>query len=1024
MEAISRTFIRRPKLAIVISLAIAFCGGLCLLHMPISDYPEIAPTMVSVSTTYAGASPQVVADTVATPIENEINAVDNVEYFDSRCNDSGSYSLFVTFKAGTDPDINLVNVQNAVKRAESKLPGEVVQLGTTVKKAQSDYMLRVGFTAAGPGTDLYLLGNFACKEIKEALQRVEGVSQVSSSASGEYAMRVWLDSMKMDALGLSVFDVRTAISQQNIQPAAGNVGNAFASQYLSYKINVRGRLVAPEEFAAIVVRTDPATGARVLLGDIARCELGVQSYESEPRVDGKPAFYLSIYRDPDANTVTTARRCKEVLDEWMARLPQGGECTVTLDNTAFTREILGGMVRSLALALAIVALALFCVLGGWRPALVAVLAIPFTLAGAFVFMRVVGYSLNVFTAFGLVMALGATAGNALAAVDAVRREEDAAAAMGGVSGAVAAATLVSLACYVPLVFHGGMVGMMYVQFAATLCSALVLSSCLSLALLPSIGARLLRPTPRPSLVARAREAVAGFAERIYLAFVRPLVAHPFLALLVFLALSVLLALPVRRLASGFVPKEDRGLILVEGELAEGSSISRTREVIARAHELLHDVPGVEVFSSAAASSHIGRIGENRAEICLKLAPWRERQAKGLTLESISAEVERRLSAIHSAKFTLLYPTSINGLGGYGGVAVFLCALGAPDPIRQAADAEAYAEKLLSMPQVKSAVTTFSANSPQLYLSVDRDKAQALGVPANAIFSTLQSKLASFYVNDFNVRGGAYQVIVQNDISTRGDLEDALDIRFPGVNGAMVPLSSVGRFEHVLGPRVIPRFNKLPSAGIVITPADGCNSLDVVDLIEKDPPDPSRYVLNWSTMTYQERSSRGRLGTVVALSLVLMYLVLVAKYESWTLPLAAMLPSAVAVGGGVAGMWLAGQPLSVYAQLGLLLLLELPVRSIVLMMDRARQARAGGGSLAEAAVEGARRAFGVAASSGWVFLAGLLALMWVPGVGLATRRAFGVVVASGVLAFTLAGIVFAPALYAFFQGLRERLGRCR
>ena len=1023
MEAIVRTFIRRPKLALVLALALAFCGGLCLLDMPISDYPEIAPTMVSVSTTYAGASPQVVADTVATPIENEINAVDNVEYFDSRCNDSGSYSLFVTFKAGTDPDINLVNVQNAVKRAESKLPGEVVQLGLTVKKAQSDYMLRIGFTASGAGTDLYLLGNFVCKEIKEALQRVDGVSQVSSSSSGEYAMRVWLDSLKMDALGLSVFDVRTAISQQNIQPAAGNVGNAFASDFLSYKINVRGRLVTPEEFEAIVVRTDPATGARVLLGDIARCELGVQSYESEPRVNGKPTFFLSIYRDPAANTVTTARRCKEVLDEWMARLPQGGECVTTLDNTAFTREMLGGMVRSLALALGIVALALLCLLGGWRPAVASALAIPFALLGAFVFMRAAGYSLNVFTAFGLLMSFGAVVGNAVLVTCAVRRAREAeadardaaAVAMRRVAGAVVAATLVSVACYAPLAFHGGMVGMMYVQFAATLCSALVFSSAVSIVLLPALAARLARPRAGASRL-------GGGLQRAYLALARPLAAHPFAALVVFFVVAAALALPARRLVGAFVPKEDRGIIMIEGELAEGSSITRTREVIARAFELLHDVPGVAVFSSAAASSHIGRIGENRAEISLKLAPWRERQEKGLTLESISAEVERRLAAIHNARFTLLYPTAINGLGGYGGVAVFLCALGTPDPVRQAADAEAYAAKLVKMPQVKSAVTTFSANSPQLYLSVDRDKAQALGVPANAIFSTLQSKLASFYVNDFNVRGGAYQVIVQNDVSTRGDLEDALDIRFPGPNGAMVPLSSIGRFDYVLGPRVIPRFNKLPSAGVVITPAEGYNSLDVVDLIESDPPDPSRYVLNWSTMTFQERSSRGKLGFIVAAALAFMYLVLVAKYESWTLPLAVMLPSAVAVGGGVAGLWVTGQPLSVYAQLDQMLLLEFPVRNAMLVADFARQARAEGMSLRDSVVEGAGRAYGAVASSGWVFILALLALLFVPGVGMATRRAFAIPVISGLLASLFLGFVFAPALYAFFQGLRERFAR--
>ena len=1015
IESVGSFLAGRSKTVAVAALLLAAWGAACLVKMPVADYPEVAPTLVSVSTTYSGASPQVVADTVATPIETEINAVDNVEYFDSRCNDTGAYSLFVTFKAGTDPDINLVNVQNAVKRAEPKLPGEVVQLGLTVKKAQSDYMLRLAFTSGEPGADLYLLGNIVCKEVKEALQRVDGVSQVSSSASGEYAMRVWLDSGKMDALGISVFDVRTAISQQNIQPAAGNVGNAFASDHLSYKINVRGRLVAPEEFENIVVRTDPSTGARVLLGDIARCELGVQNYESEPRVDGKPTFFLSIYRDPEANTGETAKRCREALAEWMPRLPPGSECTVVWDCTEFTAELLGGLARSSAIVLAVIMACLALVSGGVRWTLAAALSLAVSVLGTFAFMRMAGFSFNAFSGFGLLLAAGAAAQSVVAAA---RRGREA-------GGTVLASAALSAACYLPLLFHGGMVGMMYVQFAGTLCCAVALSAVASTAALPVFAAALERPTALLSIVDRAVDGVACAAasllQKAYMLFVRPLAAHPALALLL-LAAGLLPAWKVKTLPKAFVPREDRGFIKLECELSEGSSIVRSSHLVEEVRRRLEGTPGVAVFSSAAASSHVGRIGENRAEIGLRLKPWAERYAQGLTLAKISEEVERRLSDIHNAVFTIIYPAAINGLGGYGGVAVFLCALGAPDPVRLAADAEAYADKLRALPQVKSVATTFSANSPQLHLSVDRDKAQALGVAANAVFSTLQSKLASFYVNDFNVRGGAYQVVVQNAAASRGDVADALDIRIPGADGAMVPLSSIGRIEHVLGPRVIPRFNKLPSAGIVITPAEGVTSLDIVDMIERDPPDPSRYVLNWSTQTFQERSSRGRLGMVAALALAFMYLFLVAHYESWTLPFAVLLPSAVAVSFGIGGLWLFGEPLSIYAQLGLLLLVEWPARSAMLVVSFARRAHDGGMGAKEAAAAGAARAFGPCAAGGGMFAVALVALFLSRGVGAAAQRAFGATVLPGTLAALLLGMVIAPALYSLIQGLRDRLRR--
>ena len=1015
-------FIDRPKFALVISLVLALVGGLCLSRLPISDYPELAPPIVSVTTSYPGADPQVVADTVATPIEDQINGVDNIYFFDSRCNDSGSYELYVTFNPGTDTDINLVNVQNAVKRAEPKLPGEVVQLGLTVTKCASDYVLRFAFTTDGREMGLLQLGNFVTKEIKDALQRVPGVCQVSCS-DREFAMRVWLDPLKMDALGISVFDVKNAIAGQNIQPAAGFVGTSYSSKFLSYKINVRGRLVTEEEFESIVVRSDPATGARVLLGDIARCELGTKSYASEPMVGTESAFYANAYVDPRANSVEVADLCKREIEAWMKRAPAGVSCRIVRDNSEFTREILGGVVRSLLVGLVLAAVALFVLFGTWRTALAAVLALPLPLLGAAIFLVAAGYTLDVFSAFGLVLATGAIVNNAVVVVDAARRAlrqtadpvRAAKAALRESSGVVAATTFIAVACYAPLYFHGGMVGMMYVRFAATLSAAVLFSAFFSLVLLPPLLARLAKPDMKPALPFRPVDRLLDALQGLYLKAAAPLARHPWLSLLAFAVVVALAAAPAPYLARTFLPEEDRGVIKIEAELSEGSSLERTRAVVARANELIGSVPGVRIVGSAVGSSNVGKIGECHGEIVVLLEHWRDRRTDGTSLHAVAEEIEKRLKTISIANFTLMFPTSITGMGGMGGVVVYLCAVGYRSPAEQAADAEAYAEKLRKRPEVKSVTTMFSAATPMLHFDVDRDKAQALGVPASTIFSTMQNQLASFYVNDFNLAGGAHQVVVQNDYASRTSVENALDIRFPGRDGAMVPLSSVGSFKYTLGPRVIPRYNKLSSAGVVVVPAEGVSSLEVIDMIERDPPDPAKYVLNWSTMNREERASQGKIGWLVGLAILFSYLVLVAKYESWLLPLPVLATSAAAVAGAFLGLRICGEPLSIYAQLGLLLLLEFPMRNAAVVVEHARQARAKGADGAAAARAGAETGFRPAVLSGLAYLLALAVLFFASGVGAASQRALAVTVFSGVVAALTAGLLFTPALYALVAG---------
>lgn len=867
-------FARRPRLASVIALIVAGAGVFAFSTVTLSDYPEVAPTIVQVSATYSGASPTVIADTVATPIEDQINSVENVYFFDSRCNDSGSYDLFVTFLPGTNPDMNLVNVQNAVKRAEPKLPSEVLQVGLTIEKCSSDYAVQFVFMTDGSEMDHVALGNFVNHEIKDALQRVRGISSVSCS-NNEYAMRVWLDTLKMDALGLSVSDVRTAISGQNIQPAAGFVGNAMSSPYLSYKVNAPGRLVTAAEFEAIVVRTDAKTGARVLLGDIARCELGSRGYTQEPRINGRLCYLASAYADSEANTREVSRACRRTIEEWMRRAPKGIEYRILHDQADYMDELLGnfGLIFAVFAVLALAAFGVFTRLaGGVRPAAVASVS---TLAGAIV-LWVTGWTLDVITVFaflgGFALAFLVSAG-----------------------GASLPLTLLTAAAFVPLAFYGGMVGEMFVRFSVVTVVVSGAAGLLSL-LFPSRGA------------GEPDASTGGTCS--------------WSRILVLCAVSAALGSFALWIPKGFVPEEDKGYIRIEVELSEGSSLARTRAVVAQVNDILADAPGIDLVYTDAGNSAASKVGENHAAVNIRLKPWRER--RGLSVNDICADIERRLGAIDTAKFYVMLLTPLRGTGGMGGCKASLCAIGAVDPAEEAADAEAYAEKFRKMADVEAVVTTFSADTPQLYFSVDRDKAQALGVTVSSVFSTLQSKLASFYVNDFNIDNCSRQVIVQNEYAGRDAIEDALEMRFPGPDGAMVPLSAVGAFKYMLGARTIPRIEKRVAAGVVIRPKPGVSTLSMVSRIEEDPPDPKKYVISYSTMTREEVASRGKFGRLIAIGICLMYLVLVALQESWLRPLGLIASGFPAVAGGVFGIWVCGQDFTVLAQLALVFLMAFAV----------------------------------------------------------------------------------------------------
>ena len=1031
----SRIFIEHPRLAFVVSIFIAFCGWLCFRTIPVAEYPEIVPTMITVSAKYAGASPEVVSDTVATPLEDEINAVDDLLYFDSICNETGSYSCYVTFKTGTDPNINLVNLQNAVKRAEPKLPTEVVQNGITVKKRPEDRMAMYVFITDGSEMSLTDLGNFVEKEIADSVQRIDGVAEVECS-NRQYAMRVWLNPVRLSGLGLSIFDVKKAIEQQNIQAAAGRIGNEFSSKYLSYKLNVKGRLKTAEEFENIVVRSSTETGGQVLLKDVARVEVGMKSYVTRSRFDDNLAFFMSVYKSPEANAITTVNKVKELLDEWMKRLPKGVTCVLGDDTTAFTLVFLRETFKTLLAALVLVVIITYLFLQDWRATFVPAIAIPISLIGTFAFLAPLGFTLNILTMFGLILVIGSLVDDAIVVVEntqslmlreGLSAKEAAIKSMRQITSAIIATSLVTLACYVPLVFYKGMVGKMYTQFAVTMCIALCLSTTVALTLSPVLCSLLLKPPPeKPPRIFAPVNFVIGTSRKGYLLLVRLLVRRALITIVLFAGVLVFLRYVSGRVPESFLPKEDRGYIQFNAELSEGSTLERSCDLIDRVHDLVSTIPGVQSISSTAGSSYAGGVGENHARALIRLEHWDQRHTPEKQIDHIMTEIRRRVEEnIPEAKFTVMTPPAIRGLGGIGGVTLFLSAMGDITVNQLSETAQKLVQDVSDWPEVAQATCAFTAETPQLYLDLDRRKAESLGVTAKTVFSTLQNKLASFYVNDFNMRGGTYQVVVQSDSDYRATTKDIMDIRFPGTGGAMVPLSAVGRLNYMVGPRFIKRYNKMPAAYIIIRPKADVPSLAVMDKLEAYAAKlPSGYALNWGAMSYQEKVNRGQIVGLMCLAVFFAYLFLVAQYESWTVPLSVMFSVGVAVTGAMTGLWITNTPMSIYAQLGLVMLIGLSAKNAILMVEFSKQERARGVPVAEAAMNGANLRFRAVMMTAWSFIFGVFPLVIANGAGANAQKAIGIATFSGMLAATFIGIIFVPALYALFQRMREFVLRRR
>ena len=1030
MKSLSQIFIDHPRAAWVVSIVIALCGAICLSRMAVAEYPNITPVTITVSCTYTGAGTKDLQDSVATILEDEINGVEDIWYYKSNCSMKGLYNCYCTFRPGTPSNVALMNVQNAVKRAEPKLPTEVTQNGITVKKRPEDRMVMYCFLTDGREMDIMELSNFVEKQVADAISRVSGVGQVETSGR-TYAMRIWLDPIRLAGLNIQISEIKEAIQSQNIQAAAGTVGGEYANKYLSFKLNVKGRLKTKEEFENIVIRSNPDTGAQVLVKDVARVELGAKGYTVRSRFNEHPVVYLEVYKSPDANSVETAGRVKKEFDKWIARMPAGVQGVLADDSTAFTLVFLKETFKTLVIALVLVILITYVFLQDWRATFVPAIAIPISLLGAFAVLYPMGYTLNVLTMFGLILVIGSLVDDAIVVVEncqslmlreGLGAKEAASKSMHQITGAIIATTLVTLACYLPLAFYSGMTGMMYVQFAVTMCVALCLSTVVALVLSPVLCAYMLKPPrEKPLWVFAPFNWTLDLSRKAYLLFVRLFVRQGILTLLVFAAVVAALWYVSGKVPTTFLPKEDRGYISWYARLAEGQTLERTIEVTDALHDIVKTIPGIQSMSSRCGSNGMWGSGENLCGGLIRLDHWDQRGTEPtLQIDYIMDRLRAETAKLSSAEFFFSQPAAIKGLGGSSGVGFNFCSIVGCEPEELLTAVDDFLATLKESPLVRSAVHGFTCSTPQLELKLDRKKAEMLGLTPKVVFATLQNKLASYYVNDFNLKGGVYQVKLQNDPDYRGGIADVEAIRIPTPKGDSVPLSSLGTLEYIVGTRETMSYNKMLAAWFDVSPADGVSSSELMRFIEQTPK-PKGFDIEWGPVQLQEKENEGRLFWLMALAMLFAYLFLVAQYESWTIPISVMLSVMFALTGAYLALYLTHTASSVYAQLGCVMLIGLAAKNAILMVEFAKQEHAAGKDVFTSALNGANLRYRAVLMTAWSFIIGVLPLVFATSAGAGAMRAIGICTMGGMLAATFVGIVFVPALYAVFQRMRERIG---
>ncbi len=1034
---LSKFFIEHPRFAIVIAVLFLLAGSIAIKTLPVAQYPNISPSLISITTNYPGADAATVSDTVIQPIEAQVNGVKKMLYMSSTATDNGAAVINVTFDIGTDGDTNTVNVQNRVNWASATLPSEVQQQGVIVKEKSANMLLIIALTSPKGTHDALYLSNFMSIYVKDEIARIPGVGDVMQFGELKYSMRVWLDPDKMASLKMNVDDVVAAIKAQNVQVSAGAIGDApmKGNVPLRFSVSTKGRLATPEEFAEIVIRAEE-DGSQVKLRNIAKVELGAENYSSSAQINGKPGALLAVYQLNDANGLAIAEACKAKLESLKETVfPDDLDYGIQYDTTEFIEASIDEVVETLIIAVLLVVLVTFVFLQDFRSTLIPTVAIPVSLVGTFAAMSVIGYSINLITLFGLILAIGIVVDDAIVVIENVNRlmeeeglspKEAAVKSMQEVTSPIIATTSVLLAMFIPICFMSGITGVMYRQFGITISISVFISMINALTLSPALSALMLRPVEqnrKKFIFFRWFDAVFDKLTGGYLTIVRSLLRKAAFIAVLYLGMTCSLGWFYGLIPTGFVPDEDQGVFFVNIQLPDGATLERTAEVGEKVRQILMKEPGLkDVFTISGYNIITGVQSSNSGFTVVMLKNWSERQEKGQDQFSVIRRAFNKFSQIPEASVIPFTLPPIPGIGSTGGFSFILQDRTGGGAQKLQTVLDSFIAEANKSPKLSGVFSTFRANLPQLYLDIDREKVLKLGVPLTEVNTALQSLFGYRYLNDFNLYGKNFKVEIQAMPEYRKDASNIPQVYVRSSSGEMVPMGTFTDVRTRFVPQYLSRYNMYSSTTISGSPAPGVSSGEAMAEMERIAAKilPTGMTYEWTDMSYQERLSAGQTAIIFSLALIFIYLFLVAQYESWMIPVSVILSVPIALAGALASLLLLSVTNNIYTQVGFVLLFGIACKTAILIVEFAKEKHEEGQSILEAAETAAKLRFRAVLMTAVAFILGTLPLVIASGAGAVSRRSLGTAVCGGMLISVIFGTILVPVFYAVVQKIIEKV----